>query len=83
MGLEVFRISTIENVVAAFLQPVDPILRCHALLTCLLGTPALSVPKPSLGLPIFPDKVSLLDKAFVAHPESFFSNIALGFPPFI
>lgn len=58
----------------------------HTLMPCpdhLLSAPALSVPKPFLGPRIFPDKVSVLDKAFVAHRESFFSNVALGFPPFV
>lgn len=45
----------------------------------LLSIPALSVSKPF----IFQDKVSLLDKAFVAHYERFFSNVTLDFSSFM
>lgn len=77
--LEVFFcISATEKMVAAFLQPGYPVPRCHALITCVVRQPCQSQ-SPFLGLRIFPDKVSLLDKAFVAHSESFFSNVALGF----
>lgn len=55
-------LSNIEKMVAAFLQPVMP---CP---DHLCSTPALSVPKAF----IFQYKVSLLDKAFVAHHERFF-----------